>query len=342
MAKSSPNARARWRTIFVAILTLGLLWLFFQKLDLRETWLHITEARPGFIVGAVAVTFVTYLLRACRWQAILRPIGHARLRTAFRTTVIGFTASYLLPARVGEVLKPYLLARQEGFKPPATFATVVVERVLDMVTVLLLFACSIPFAGIAVGSQVEMAGILAAVGSVAVMAILFVCAGHPERVGRWIERWSRWLPARVAQTAGRLAHVFAEGLAVMRKPSQLLLAAIWSVPLWVSIAFGIWLTSQAFDLTFPFAGSFLVVMCLVVGVSLPTPGGAGGFHYMYEVALTQFFGANQNAAAACALVLYAVSFVPVTLMGLLFMSQDGLTLGGLKNLRETAQAAEVP
>ena len=89
-------------------------------------------------------------------------------------------------------------------------------------------------------------------------------------------------------------------------------------------------------------GSFIVVGYLAVGVSVPTPGGAGGFHYFYLVALTSFFGADPDVAAAAAIVLHAVSFVPVTIVGLVFMWQDGLTLGGLKNMRAEAQAAETP
>ena len=75
-------------------------------------------------------------------------------RNAFRTTIIGFTATFLLPARVGEVLRPYLLARQEGFTAPATFATVVIERLLDVTAVLLLFAGGVPFLGVPVGGDV--------------------------------------------------------------------------------------------------------------------------------------------------------------------------------------------
>jgi len=109
---------------------------------------------------------------------------------------------------------------------------------------------------------------------------------------------------------------------------------------WLSIGLGIWLTSHAFDLTLSFVGSFVVVGYLAVGVSLPTPGGAGGFHVMYKVALTSFFGADADAAAAAAVVLHAISFVPVSLFGLWFMWQDGLSLGRLRAMRAEAQAAE--
>ncbi len=339
---SASKSQAPWRALVVAGLTLGLLWLFFRHVNFAALWEAITHARPGFIVLGVVVTFFSYLLRAWRWQAILRPLGHARLSTAFRTTVIGFTASFLLPARVGEVLRPYLLARKEGFKAPATFATIVIERVLDLLTVLLLFACSLPFLRISVGRDVIVAGVAAAVVGAAACVAMFLCAGHPERLGRWAERVTRHLPARAAAAAGHLVRTFAEGFVVMRRPSQFVLSALRSIPLWLSIALGIWLVSRAFSLTFSYPATFLVVMFLVVGVAVPTPGAVGGFHYFYLLAVTRFFGASAETAAAAALVLHAVSFVPVTITGLVFMSQDGLTLGGLKQMRQTAAAAEVP
>jgi uncharacterized protein (TIRG00374 family) len=329
--------RLRWHTLFIAALTLGLLWLFFRNIELHETWRAIAHARLGLILAAVVVTLLTYIVRAWRWQALLRPIGHARFRTAFRTTVIGFTATFLLPARVGEILRPYLLARTEGLKTTACFATVIIERLLDVSTVVMLFAIALPIVNVDVGSEVKTASAIAAGGAVAGLILLFTLAGHPERLGRWAGKLARHLPARAAQATEHLVRTFAEGLQVMRHPGQLVLAAFWSVPLWVSIALGVWLTSLAFDLTFPFLGSFLVLALLAAGVSLPTPGGVGGFHYTYLLALTQFFHAPKEASAAAALVLHAVSFVPVTIVGLVFMWQDGLSLGRLKGMGAEAK-----
>ena len=334
--------RPRWHTLFIAALTLGLLWLFFRNIELHATWQAIAHARLGLIFAAVLVTLITYVLRAWRWQALLRPIGHARFRTAFRTTVIGFAATFLLPGRIGEVLRPYLLARTEGFKATATFATVIVERLLDVCIVVMLFAVALPFVNVDVGREVKTASAIAVAGSLVLLVLLFMLAGHPERLGQWAGKLARHLPARIAELTEQLVRTFAEGLKVMRHPGQLVLAAFWSVPLWSSIALGVWLTSLAFDLTFPFMGSFLVLALLAAGVSLPTPGGVGGFHYTYLLALTQFFGAPREASAAAALVLHAVSFVPVTLVGLVFMWQDGLTLGSLKGMRAEAEEAEKP
>jgi uncharacterized protein (TIRG00374 family) len=334
--------RVRWSTAFILALTVGLLWLFLKDVDLKSMWRSILHAHPGYIVAAIVVTMQTYVFRAIRWRVLLEPVGPTRFRTAFRTTVIGFAALFLLPARLGEVLRPYLLARQDGLKATSTFATVIVERLLDVVTVLALFAVAIPFAGVEVGRDVKAAGLMAGGGAAVGLIALFVLAGHPERLGRWAGALGKRLPARFASALASLVQTFAEGLRVMRSPAHFGLAMVWSFPLWFCIALDIWLTTLAFDLTLSVVGSFLVMGYLTVGVSIPTPGGTGSFHYFYQLAMTSLFAANETVAAAAALVLHAVSFIPVTILGLVFMWQDGLTLAGLKNMRTAAREAEQP
>lgn len=337
---ATPARRRYWQPLLVICLTGGLLWMFFRKVDLAQAWHAARQAHFWMLGLGVGVTFLTYTLRAIRWRILLAPVGPVRLRTAFRTTVIGFTALFLLPGRVGEVLRAYLVARHENLPATSAFATVIVERLLDMATVILLFAAAMLFSGVDVGREVRWASAIGAAGAVGAFGLLFLFAGHPERLGRLAARLGRRLPASMADGLAKVVRTFAEGLAVMRSPSHLAAAAGWSIAVWGSISLGIWVASRAFDLQVSFAGSFIVVGYLAVGVSVPTPGGAGGFHYFYLVALTTFFGANPDVAAAAAIVLHLMSFVPVSLAGLVFMWQDGLTLGRLRTMRTDAQAAE--
>ena len=181
------------------------------------------------------------MLRAWRWQALLAPIGRARFRTAFRTTVIGFAATFLLPARVGEVLRPYLLARQEGLNAAAAFATVIVERLLDLCTVLLLFALALFAAGIDVGRETESGGRRGRSRSVVGLAALFVLAGHPERLGRWAGRLARRLPPKAADDVGHLVQdVRRRAARSCAVPGTGRGGRSGRCPLWLSIALGIW------------------------------------------------------------------------------------------------------
>jgi uncharacterized protein (TIRG00374 family) len=336
MSPSSAVRSRRWQTLIIGLLTVGLFALFLRGINLREAWQAIVGAHLGWIAAALVATLLTYLLRSWRWQVLLAPIGQVSFRTSFRATVMGFAANLLLPARAGEFLRAYVIARYEPVSAAAAFATVIVERLLDLVTVLILFACGILFSGIDVGPAVEAAGWVAAAGATGALVMLFVLAGHPERVGRMADRVASRLPARLAGVVGRLARTLTEGLRIMRSPWHFAVALAWSVPVWMSIATGIICTTWAFRLDMSLIGSFLVVGYLTVGVAVPTPGSAGGFHYFYQLALTQFFGAAESPAGAAAVVLHLVSFVPVTILGLVYMWQDGLTLGQVKSVSAAA------
>jgi glycosyltransferase 2 family protein len=323
----------RVRTALILLLTFGLLAFFLRNADMRAVWAATRSARPGLLVAAVVVTGLTYALRAFRWQYLLAPLGPTRFSTAFRATVIGFAASFLLPARAGEVIRPYLLARREGLPATAAFATIFLERLLDLVTVLVLFAVFVLTVepGTLSGdptmlARVKAGGVTAAAAALGALVVAFVAAGHPERLGRLALGIDRVLPGRLARTAAAFVESFTHGLAVMRQPGRLLVSLLLSVPLWLSIALGIWLTTLAFHIAVPYMGAFLVMTLLVVGVAVPTPGAVGGFHAAYQIGVQSFFGAPDDRAIGAAILLHAISFLPVTLLGVVFMAREGLTL----------------
>src|SRR6185436_14916078 len=114
-----------------------------------------------------------------------------------------------------------------------------------------------------------------------------VDARHPSRAHR---------PPRGAHALGNLARTFSEGFAVAREPRDLAIAFVWSFPLWVSIAFQVWLVTRAFGILIPVSASFLIQAMLVIGVAVPTPGAVGSFHEAYRIAVTTFFHAPNSAA----------------------------------------------
>lgn len=324
------------RTLVVIGLAAGLIAVFLRNADLDRVWSAVAAARMGFILVSLALTVVTFVIRAERWQYLLGPLGPTRFGVVFRTTVIGFAASAVLPARAGEVIRPYLLARREGLSATAAFATIIVERVLDLVAVLLLLATfliwfdpGLEARDSVVFSAIRYGGLVMAPFALGALVLMFFMAGHPERLHAWLLKAEAVLPGALARMIARLARTFAEGFAVVRRPERLVAALAWSIVLWVSIAAGIWAVAAAFRIAMPFTGGWLMLAPLVVGVAVPTPGGVGGFHEAFRLGATSFFAADNDTAVGAAIVLHAISVVPVTLAGLLFTVQDGLKLGGM-------------
>lgn len=345
--------RASARTVLVVALAVGLLALFLRNADLRQVWAEIRRARLDLLVLTLVTVGVNMVLRAVRWQYLLRPIGNTSFRNAFRTTTIGFAASFLLPARAGEFLRPYLLARRENLSATAAFATIVLERLIDLITVLVLlgafvvlFDPGLAAVDPAVYQGVKFGGGFVAAGAIVMLIVTFVLAGHPETLGRGVLRIQALLPRRAAHAIAGLVRMFAEGLAVVRQPARLLVTLALSLPLWLSVATGIWASACAFEIAVPYTGSFLLMALLTVGVAVPTPGAVGGFHEAFRIGATTFYGAPNDRAVGAAIVLHAISFVPVTLLGVFFIAQDGLNLSRMRSLAGLAstkgESGEVP
>lgn len=333
--------RSHFRTLIVLALAVALLGLVLYNVDLRGVAREIVHARFDWLTLSLLTMFANLAIRAWRWQYLLEPLGATSFGNAFRATAVGFAATSILPARAGEVIRPYFLSRHEPLSATAAFATVILERVLDMLTVLVLLAAYVFFfrpelatTNAVAFEAVKWAGGTAAVGAIATLIVFFVLAGDPARLGKTLFRLERVLPSTLAGLLARVAEKFATGLGAVRRPSRLLVALILSLPLWLSIAMGIWAASMAFHLAIPFTGSFLVVALLVVGVAVPTPGAVGGFHAAYKFAATTFFAAPDDAAVGAAIVLHALTIGPNLLLGLFFAAQAGLNITVMKQLAD--------
>jgi glycosyltransferase 2 family protein len=289
---------------------------------------------------------VNLAIRALRWQYLLDPLGNVGFGAAFRATAVGFAANAVLPARAGEVIRPYFLAREEPISATAAFATVILERLLDVVTVLVLLASFVFLFGRdvmsarpAVLTAVTWAGASAAVAAGGALGISFVVAGSPARLARAVGSIEAVVPAPFAGLVARLAETFAIGLGAIRRPGRLFGALAWSLPLWLSIAGGIWAVTMAFGLPIPFTGTFLLLSVLTIGVAVPTPGAVGGFDEAFRIGATAFFGAPDATAVGAALVLHVLSIGPALLLGAYFAARSGLNLSRMRQLAQTTEDA---
>src|SRR5499427_2882975 len=187
--------RAHIRTVIVLALAAGLVLLFFRNVDLRLVVGEILRARLPWLAISLATTFVNLVIRSLRWQYLLEPLGHASFGNSFRATAVGFAASSVLPARAGEVIRPYFLARHESLSATGAFSTILVERVLDTVTVLALLASFMFVFGREVEAMnptawaaVKWTGVTAGLVALTSLGVMIVIAGDPERLGHTMAR----------------------------------------------------------------------------------------------------------------------------------------------------------
>jgi len=340
--------RSYVRSAIVLAVAVGLVALFLRHVDLWRVAVDILRARPEWLALSLGTMFANLAIRSLRWRYLLDPLGPTTFGSAFRATAVGFAASSLLPARAGEVIRPYFLARRERRSNRMTatgaFATIILERLLDVLTVLGLLASYVFVFGRDLGrtnplmfAGLKWTGAVAAAGAIGALVVLFVLAGDPERLRRTMERLEKVLPSTLAGLIARIAEKFARGLGAIRRPGRLLVALAWSVPLWLSIAAGLWAGAVAFQIAMPFTGTFLLIGLLVLGVAVPTPGAVGGFHAAFRYGAVAFFGAPDDAAVGAAIVLHVFTIGPALLLGLLFAAQEGLNVAGMRRLAGRAE-----
>lgn len=334
-------------SVALALVGLALLLFFFKDADFAAIAESLSAAEGWLIALAIGLTMVSYLVRAFRWRYLLAPVGRPRLRMCFETTVIGFMVNFLVPpGRLGELARPYLLARREGLSASSTFATVFLERVLDLATVVLLVGGWLTFGPAPEGAGGEEAvyalkvgGFLAFAGVGVGLGAMFWFARNTRRGGSALARLEmliRKLPARVAEPAFHFVKSFGAGLAVLDDRSNLTRAGFLSFILWLNISLALWLAIHAFRVDIPFGSTFLVIGFLTVGVAVPTPGAVGGYHVMCALALTLMFGVNENTAKAIALASHAIAFIPVSALGMIYFVREGMSLRDIRSIRTAA------
>jgi glycosyltransferase 2 family protein len=331
------------------VLALALLALFFRGVDWSALKAAFGSADPLLLTGVVLATVVTYLARAWRWGFLLAPLARVPFSRLFSATVIGFMSGLLVP-RAGEVVRPYLIARHHDLKISAAFASIILERLVDLITVLGLFFLYLyvlphPEAqtkGPLLGA-LRWGGALAALGAGTILAVLFTFHARADWAMSMLDRLLFRLPSRAAAPVSRALRSFASGLAVLQaSPGHLLAILGQSLVVWLAIAASFYFCNRAFGVDLPFHSTFLLIAFLTVGVAVPTPGNVGGFHEAYLLAMTQAFGVSRDTAAAAGIASHALSNLPVLLLGLVFLGREGLTMGKVAEMTEEPSGGPRP
>ena len=336
----------------LSLLLTGLfLVLFLRGFDLRAAWRAAAAASPGLLALCAAINLGAYLLRAWRWRYLLAPIRKGvGMYNLTSTTLIGFMISFLVPFRIGEVVRPVLLARREKLPTGATIASIALERLLDTLAVMVLFlAFVLSSRGAAVlaapgGASTGAAlflrrGVWAAAGFVLIgLPLVAILVAVPRRVADLLHRLN---PGARSGRVGRAIESlegFVAGLGAVRTIGRLVPCLLLSFALWLVIDLSVLLGVRAFGLGLRFADMFLLIVPLGVGIAVPTPGGVGPYEFLAQVSLAGFWGVDAARAAAVAATLHASTLHPTIAGGLLFMWRDGLRPAEVRRMASFAEA----
>lgn len=327
----------------IGILVSGVfIWLLVYKsgIEWANAWGHIRGSDKGLLIAsAFAATFI-FAIRVPRWRVILPPLvpGQRRIpfSSLFQSIIIGQMMTNVVPGRAGELARPYVLSRKEPSIPFSTgMASVIVDRVFDGIVVLLLLVVAVtdpsfPSNATIGGRPIAMFALIGAAGLVVGLAGLFALLLYPAKFIAVSQSMARRTFPRIEEPLVGFLTRFAAGLTVLNDPRRFLLALFWTLVHWLVCAASFWLAYLAVGLDAPVMSALFVQTAIVLAVAIPsTPGFAGVFE-MAAVAALAVYGVAPDIAIAWALAYHVVTYIPVTVLGLIYAVRMGLTLGELK------------
>jgi len=294
-----------------------------------------------WVLASVAGALIGLVIRAVRWRFLIAggdAIGSWSLVSA---TFIGITANNLLPARLGEVVRAWVLARREQTSVPTVLASIVVERLLDVLTALVLLGLALAVSsdlGGEAASTLQQTG-RAVLAAVAVgMSLLLSALYFREQLVRAGERWAAGSGRPWMMKALDGAERFVEGLAGLRGGVHPVTVAGLSFLVWMVAIASFYVLAQGFHLGLTPAQTTLVFVVVLFGVAMPSaPGFVGTFHGFCVAGLAMVAGTEPTLAVAYATLLHGSHWLAINAIGIgcLLADRSGTWSGMMRLVRET-------
>lgn len=340
MAKQ-PNTWPRilnWKLWAGFLISALFIYLAFRKVDAGRMWAVTKSADPVSVFLIILVTFLQYVVRAWRWAILLGPIKKTGFGNRLNAILVGFGANAVLPARLGEFIRATYLGRSENLSGSATLGTIVIERLFDGFTLLLILM--IGLSGTTFPSQWQsISGSLRITGytlfSSYILVILFLMGFKYKTKAclNILDRFLFFFPSRWRSNLIDAIRNFSFGLVLLKDPSHWAWTVFFSFLVWSCGLYQIQLVEHSIGLDLPFIAVFLILSMSALGVMIPSaPGFIGTFHLSVQYGFL-FYGVGPEEALSAAILLHAAVFLPTILFGLAAFLNVQVSRSG--NLKET-------
>jgi uncharacterized protein (TIRG00374 family) len=341
------NARRRWLWFISSAIVLGLIlynlsrggeWRNFRW---DRVWLSLVRARPGDLLAAVAITYMSYILRAYRWGFFLNPFKKASFRVLFVGQVLGFSSIYLL-GRAGEIVRPAYIAKKENIPPSVMAAVWLLERIYDTLFIAAIFSAAVfwgplksPARQAAGYSGLRGVGMGVLFASVAIIIFLVLLRLRTESLKAKLGRLFGLLSAGRRHRLEGFLTTFAEGLGVIRSWNDLLASIASTMLLWIINITFFWLVLHSMPGAagqLSWMAAAMVLVSAILGMLVQLPGIGGGFQVVVIKGLTDLFRVHPEDATGASLLLWTMLIMPCVTLGLVLVVLEGLTFRKLEKI----------
>ena len=333
------------KSVLRLVLILGIsgffVWLSMRDVKFGEVVVALRGANYFGFAAVMAVTILGFWIRAIRWRFFVQSERRISTDSLFSATMIGFMANNVLPFRLGEFVRPWVLARREKLSKTTLLATIVVERAIDMLALLFIFGVSLLIHPIAettdAGKLVQWGGKVLVGLCVALIAFVVVVERNAKLAHLLTDVVTRPLPAGLKGKAARALDHFLEGLGLVRDIGRLAIVFSMSIVMFLCFAVALGLTAWSLGIQAPWYSGLVMLVITAIGIMVPAaPGYIGTLNYACTVGL-KLFGVVGAPAAAYGWFYFFSQWIPITLVGFLYLGREGLSLHSLGQAHEDTE-----
>ena len=313
-------------------LSFAFMYLAFRNVDFHQMRGAFVAANFWYIIPTLAIVFFSHYLRAVRWRYLLQPIKRIETSTLFSSLMIGYMFNIFLPAHLGELVRAYVVSKKRTLPTSAVFGTIIIERIIDVFTLLLLMALS--FVVFPFPDWVRKSGYISFAGILVLFAILLLMKKHQSRALTIIGKLTASLPERLSTKIDHLTCSFLNGIVPLEKKHHYFVVTVISLVIWACYGYAFQLVFYAFDFvhiySLPWLAALVLLVITTISVLVPSsPGYVGTYHYLCQLSLG-LFAVPQSPALTFAFVMHGINFVPVLIVGLICISAEGLNVRGIQ------------
>jgi len=320
------------RNLIALAITLIFLFLAIYKIDFSDFISAFEGLNPIWALPALFFYFLSFLFRAVRWRYMLADGKHIHLSSLFGYIVIGFMANNLLPARLGEFVRAYVTGRREQQSRSAVFASVVLERLFDGITIVIILLLLLYIEGSLGRPWLHYLSLVSSVVFAGGIVFLVMLTFMRETAVKFSAAIFSLLPARLETLGNHILGRFLSGLSLLRNLKDLLAVTVFSFAVWGCETLVYLTYLKAFDINVPLDAALLTLVVVNLSMMIPSsPGGIGIFQFACVKALA-IFGVSQGTALAFSGALHATQLLPIIILGLILLPRMGFSFSEISHV----------
>ncbi len=323
-----------WRLLLGLGISVVFIALALRGQDLGQIRRALAAADYRYLPPALLLYFVGVWVRALRWRVLLTPVRRLSARTLFPIVVIGYMANNILPWRIGEFVRGYVLREREGIPTSASLATIAVERIFDGLTMLAFLLIASLFIPLDEALR-RVAGAATIIFGILLLALFIIVFSDALR-HRLLALVLKPVPGALATRLTDLVESFVGGLRILRSGRELGIVALCSLLAWGLESAMYLVIAPAFNLPLggP-AGALMTTAVANLSTLIPsTPGYIGVFETGVGLVVSGVLGVEKELALSYAIVVHAALYFPITVWGLYYWFRANLSFGAIRASQE--------